>query len=75
MTQIQNTTRARILATFESHTFSEVTQIVERFLSEGEGREVSVDGDRRAIIGYYGPHEPVQWDSDGSSDAVMEVDG
>ena len=75
MTQTQNTTRATILATFESHTLEEVVQIAESFIAGGEGRHVSVDGDRSAIIGYYGLRESALWDSDGPSDAVGEVDG
>lgn len=75
MTQTENTTSAKILATFGSNTLSEISQIAEQFLRGGQGRHVSMDGDRQALIGYFGPHESVQWDSDGPSGAVREVDG
>ena len=73
MTQ-QNTTRATILATFTSHTLGEISELSQRFLSEGEGRTVKVDGDRGAVIGYFGPNDTGVRGSDGPSAPVREVD-
>ena len=73
MTQTENTTSAKILATFEGNTLSEIAEIAQRFLSEGDGRRVVMDGDRHALLGFFGPDEPVQ-SADGSpSVPVREV--
>lgn len=73
MTQTENTTRATILATFEDNTLSEIADIAQRFLSGGKDRRVEMDGDRRALMGIYGPSDGPTLGTDGSSGTVREV--
>ena len=73
MTQTRITTSARILATFEGNTLSEIKEIAQDFLAGGSGRSVVMDGDRHALIGFFGADESDIDRTDGSSGAVREV--